>query len=267
MGQFNPDFYQRYRPEYPADLFVGLSQELEQRGFEAPFVVADIGCGAGHSTFSFLKTGIQARVIGIDLDPRMLEQALENAASFELQSGQTLNFHEGSGEQTGLQSHSLDLLLVGSAFHWMDPLLAREEFHRILKPQGLIRIFEYQFPKSLENPELNEWIRRQFNLHWKAPGQIPRGSLSDLTSSFSSKFQLLSTRKVPRKIPMRLRLGPDELAGLIFSQSRVLHFEATLKSESELISFRDSVKTELEKLMQGRVEDFDFKLSYLDFSA
>ena len=157
----------------------------------------------------------------------------------------------------------MELLLVGSAFHWMDPVLARDEFHRILKPKGLIRIFEYQFPKAPSNPELNEWIRRQFNLHWKAPGQVPRGSLAVLTQAFHGRFEPL----LKQKIPMKIQLGPEDLAGLIFSQSRVLHFEGTLKGEADVAAFRESVKKHLRESMKGLPDEFDFKLSYLDFGG
>lgn len=263
MGQFNPEFYQRYRPFYPASLFEDLNNKLVSRKFSPPFKVADIGCGTGHSSLSILRTQLPMHLIGIDPDEKMLHKACENKNQFALLPSQTLEFIQGRGEATGLVDHSIDSLLVGSAFHWMDPMEALDEFHRILAPRGLIRIFEYQFPKAIHLPELNEWIRRQFNLYWKAPGQIPRGSLREITQVFrtSSYFESLGEGRPP----MKLYLECDELAGLIFSQSRVLHFESTL-DEAEVISFREHVQENLKKLMNHSPAECDFKLSYFDFA-
>jgi len=215
MGQFNPEFYLRYRPYYPISLFENLNQKLISRKISPPFKLADVGCGTGHSTLSVLQTQIPMHMIGLDPDQKMLEKACENKNHFTLLPSQTLEFVQGRGEATGLADQSMDCLLVGSAFHWMDPHETLEEFHRILAPCGLVRIFEYQFPKAIHLPELNEWIRRQFNLYWKAPGQIPRGSLREITQIFrtSSRFQSLGEGRPP----MRLLLKYEDLAGLIFS--------------------------------------------------
>jgi SAM-dependent methyltransferase len=40
----------------------------------------------------------------------------------------------GQAEATGLQSHSVDLVLCAQAFHWFRPAAALTEFARILKP-------------------------------------------------------------------------------------------------------------------------------------
>ncbi len=72
MSRFNPDFYQRYRPYYPAEVFSGLSDLLLTRGACKPFCIADVGCGMGHSAVSLLREMGEARVVAIDTDPEML---------------------------------------------------------------------------------------------------------------------------------------------------------------------------------------------------
>lgn len=262
MGQFNSDFYQRFRPYYPTSLFEDLETKWIQRKFVPPFSVADIGCGTGHSTFSILQTGLPVHIIGIDPDPGMLQRAEENKKTFSLLPQQSVKFTQGQGEWTGLKSQFVEAILIGSAFHWMDPLKSIYEFHRILKPGGWIRIFEYQFPKALHLPELNHWIRRQFNLYWKAPGQIPRGSLKELTQIFRNdpRFEFLGTRRPP----MKIYLDRENLVGLILSQSRVLHFEATLNPE-KLQEFRKNLDADLKVHLGKNHEEFDFNLSLIDF--
>ena len=261
MGQFNPDFYRLYRPFYPVEAFTGLREGLLAQGLSEPFLLCDVGCGTGHSSVSVLRAGIDARIIGIDPDSGMLMHARELS---QIQGfGERIEFREGMGEETGLSHFSVDGILVGSAFHWMDPLLARDEFSRILKPCGLIHIFEYQFPKAVHLKELNEWIRRQFNLHWKAPGQVPRGDFSRVTSGFREDPRF--KKRAEGRPPMVLVLGADELSGLLLSQSRVLHFESTLQG-SEKQDFRSALRTEIRGRLGPEGAAFDFRLAWVSFS-
>jgi ubiquinone/menaquinone biosynthesis C-methylase UbiE len=260
MAKFNAVDYRQFRPFYPAETFRGLKEELLKNGFIEPFTISDIGCGTGHSAISLLRTGMAAHVIGIDPDPRMLEQARVWVHSEKIK---TIDFQIGQGERTGLESRSVDAVLVGSAFHWMNPEQARNEFARILKPNGIIRIFEYQFPKAQHRPELNEWIRRQFNLRWKAIAQKPRGTLTQMTEGFRKdiRFRSLSSGRPP----MIQELSASELSGLLFSQSRVLCFEETL-SISEKSNFRQEVEETVQMWMGSQSATFDFKLGWHDFA-
>src|SRR5262245_66152871 len=49
-------------------------------------------------------------------------------------------FHsiDGSAEQTTLADHSIDYIVAGQAFHWFDRQKARQEFARILRPDGWV---------------------------------------------------------------------------------------------------------------------------------
>jgi SAM-dependent methyltransferase len=262
MSKFDPEFYRRYRPYYPAELYSALGLELAARGFAKPYQIADVGCGTGHSTLSLLRSGLEARVVGVDPDPAMLEAARELCPRSEPESG--VRFQAGSGETTGLDSASLDAVTVGSAFHWMNAERAREELSRILKPSGLLLVYEYQFPKALAHPDLNEWIRREFNLRWKAPGQRPRGDFETVTACFRGhpRFRHLGDRKVP----MILELGPGDLTGLILSQSRVLHYEAEM-SDSERAGFQRWLGERIAERLGSSGDRFDFNLQAALFEA
>lgn len=240
MSRFDPDFYRRYRPYYPAALYAPLGRRFD---------VADLGCGTGHSTASLLRSGHAVRATGVDPDAAMLAAARELCPEAD--------FSVGSGEATGLRDHAFDAVTVGSAFHWMDPLKAREEIVRILKPRGLLLVYEYQFPKAQAHGDLNEWIRREFNLRWKAPGQKPRGDFTAVTGCFrtDTRFKLLEDRKVP----MILQLGPKELTGLLLSQSRVLHYEAGM-SDQERDEFQNWLTGQMQSQLGIEGDRFDFNL-------
>lgn len=258
-SRFDAQFYSLYRPFYPAETFTGLTDRLIARGFTAPFTFADVGCGTGHSAISLIRSGASGRVIGIDPDSLMLEQARRLSAGFEDQ----VEWKIGRGEATGLESASIDAILIGSAFHWMRLDEVKTEARRVLKRGGLIRIFEYQFPKTPEFPELNEWIRREFNLRWKAPEQKPRGSLKELTSVFRDdpEFEALGDAQ-PK---MELRLDTEQVTGLILSQSRVLHYEDTLRDLAEKEAFRNSVRSVIRTYLMEKTASFDFKLAWIEF--
>jgi len=259
MSRFDSEYYRLYRPTYPAELFDGLCRDLQ---CSKPMTFADIGCGTGLSLLSLVRACAGAGAtsgnqwIGVDPDPRMLAQAKEVLSSESIQA----ELVTGSAEATGLRDNSVSVILVGSAFHWMDPARAKQEFLRITTAEAHILVFEYQFPKSLQDTELNEWIRRRFNQDWKAPGQTPRGDFKQVTRIFrdDSGLRVLQDGRVPMILP----LGSEDLAGLILSQSRVLHYENTLTIE-ERDRFRDSLRRELRDRMGENHQPFDFYLNRL----
>ena len=262
MEKFEPDLYLNFRPTYPTGLFSGARQLLIQNRFAEPFSVADVGCGVGHASWSLCESGWRAHCIGIEPDPEMISAA----DSFWREKNTNPDFHwqiqKGNGENTGLRAQSVDYAMVASAFHWMDREAAAQELARILKPNAILQIFEYQFPKALELPTLNEWIRRQFNLHWKAPEQKPRGSLKELTQVFREKKDFRPIDESPP--PMILSWSVDELAGFLFSQSRVQHFVQTL-SDPEKQEFSSATRAQLQNEMGSDAWKFDFKLTSFSF--
>lgn len=264
MSRFDPDFYLRYRPFYPAETFSGLAERLRSRGLGEPYQVVDLGCGTGHSIVSLFRSGVfgsqTVNFVGIDPDPEMLERA---RILTEKEGMGHVDLRLGIGEGTGLDDSSADVISVGSAFHWMDPAAARREFLRVLKPQGVVRIFEYQFPKAANLPELNEWIRREFNLRWKAPEQKPRGRLRQLAEAFVQGSDLRILAEARPK--MELELSAEDLTGLVLSQSRVLHYEETLDGDLARVRFRAVTRDKLEDLMRGEPSArFDFKLAWIE---
>ena len=261
QGIFCPEFYLQFRPFYPASTFIGLDQSLRDQGFTPPFQVADLGCGTGHSTVSLLQAGLPVHVTGIDPDPAMVAAAQKLVQEFT--DPAHTQWKIGSAENIPLAAESIDAIIVGSAFHWMNAQRSASEFDRVLKPQGILRLFEYQFPKALTHPSLNDWIKKQFNEKWRAPGQIPRGSFKKITEIFRGNSPwILRAEKQPQMI---LRLTPEQLIGLILSQSRVYHYEKTLAADEQR-AFRLDLQNEILREMSRTPElEFDFKLHWVEF--
>lgn len=124
--------YDANRPSYPIDAIDATLANLPRQ-----IDIADVGCGTGIST-RLLKSraGDAARVIGIDPNPDMLRAAREASRI----AGQAIEYRNGCGESTGLDSDSADLIVVAQAFHWFKPLEALAEFHRVLRRGGRLAL-------------------------------------------------------------------------------------------------------------------------------
>lgn len=171
----------------------------------------------------------------------------------------SIEWSVGSAEAIPAADHSFDVLLIGSAFHWFHPEKSLSEITRVSKPGAHALLFEYQFPKALKNPALNEWAKRNFNQFWKAPRQTPRGSLKEISKAWRENpaWNFVSSAK-PAMIHT---LDPDAFFGHLSSQSRYLHYEAALP-DSELTHYREETRKDLRSLYQGEKElAFDFYLS------
>jgi ubiquinone/menaquinone biosynthesis C-methylase UbiE len=261
QGVFDPNFYIEFRPFYPASTFAGLQDRLTQAGFSTPFQIADIGCGTAHSILSLLNSRIPANITGIDPDPSMLltaEKLIQDSSHKN-----NIQLQVGSAESLNMIDACMDAVLIGSAFHWMNAQSSALEFYRVLKPRGLLRVFEYQFPKSISHPALNNWIKQQFNEKWKAPGQTPRGTFKQVTQVFrNNPHWKLTEENQPQMI---LALTPDQLTGLILSQSRVYHYESQLE-DHEKLEFRSQLRLTISQIMKDFLQlEFDFKLTWVEF--
>lgn len=123
--------YVRYRPGYPQAMVSALVSEAN---LPSPAEVADIGAGTGISTELFLARG--DTVYAVEPNAPMRAAAEERHSC-------NRRFHSiaGTAESTGLASASVDLVVAGQAFHWFDPVAARAEFARILRPGGTVALF------------------------------------------------------------------------------------------------------------------------------
>ena len=124
--------YERYRLPYASeavDQLLGRIGEVQ--------VVADIGAGTGQLARLFADRC--ARVYAIEPDP-----AMRKVASASLERFATVETCAGTAEQTTLAESSIDLIVIGNAFHRFKPE-ACDELRCILKKPGWIALFSYTF--------------------------------------------------------------------------------------------------------------------------
>ena len=122
------DNYAKYRPGYPAGVI-----EILQRGcgLRATSIIADVGSGTGIITELFLKNGNPVFAI----EPNA---AMREVAERLLIAHPKFVSIDGTAEETTLANESIDLVVAAQAFHWFDRRKARQEFLRILKPNGWV---------------------------------------------------------------------------------------------------------------------------------
>lgn len=118
--------YVRYRPGYPPEALGALRSEC---GLTSAHVIADVASGTGIWTRLLLENG--NRVFGVEPNNEMRQAAERLLAPFSKFSSV-----EAAAEATTLPEHSVDFVTAAQAAHWFDRARARQEFVRILKPEG-----------------------------------------------------------------------------------------------------------------------------------
>lgn len=128
--------YAKYRLGY-AD--AAVAEVIRRTRITPDSVVADVGSGTGILTRRFL-------------DHARLVYAVEPNAGMRSEAEAALSAHPafrsiaGAAEATTLPDHAVDLIIVGQALHWFDPVNARQEFERISAPDAWLAIFSYHLP-------------------------------------------------------------------------------------------------------------------------
>ena len=118
--------YARYRPGYPPEALAVLKNECR---LMPGHVVADIASGTGIWTRMLLENGNQ--IFGVEPNAEMRQAGEKLLAAFP-----QFTSVAGTAEATTLPSASMDFVTAAQAAHWFDRKRARQEFARILKPDG-----------------------------------------------------------------------------------------------------------------------------------
>ena len=139
--QRSDDFGRQSFVEMQNEKFVLWSAELKRIiGDKAALKILDVGTGSGYMALLLASAGHQ--VTGIDLCDSMIESAKDLRAKLGLDA----EFLVGNAQQLPFVDNSFDLLITRN-LTWTLPDLeqAYSEWHRVLKPKGILINFDADF--------------------------------------------------------------------------------------------------------------------------
>lgn len=136
--------YTKYRPSYSNKIVKILIDTISnERSGSIRF--ADIGAGTGIFTRLIENSCKDAdQIIAIEPNDAMRDEGIRH----ESVKTSKIIWKKGDAEDTKLESDSIDLISMASAFHWPNTKNALHEFNRILKPDGIFA--------ALWNPRITE---------------------------------------------------------------------------------------------------------------
>ncbi|MEL4505393.1 class I SAM-dependent methyltransferase [Luteococcus sp. H138] len=117
--------YHRLRPDYPFEVVEWMLPHNALTG-RSPQRVLDLGAGSGKLTDALVARELD--VVAVDPSQEMLDVLRANHPAAET--------HVASAEALPLPDDSVDAVVVGQAWHWMDPLVAGAEIARVLVAGG-----------------------------------------------------------------------------------------------------------------------------------
>src|ERR1700733_4233773 len=124
--------YDRARPTYPAGLVERIVAASPGRD------VVDVGCGTGISSRLFQAAG--CRVLGVEPDPRMAEQARQAGTEVEI----------AKFEDWDPAGRAFDAVVAAQAWHWVDLVAGAAKAAEALRPGGRLAVLWNAFDPPRE---------------------------------------------------------------------------------------------------------------------
>jgi ubiquinone/menaquinone biosynthesis C-methylase UbiE len=125
--------------------FRGEMADRADRAVPAGGTLLDVGSGTGTFAIAFAGRRPDARVVGVDGDPEILEIARGKAGSGAVE------WHEALAGELPLEDGSVDVATISMVLHHLMPEQKREalgEMRRVLRPGGLLLVTDWGPPQD-----------------------------------------------------------------------------------------------------------------------
>jgi SAM-dependent methyltransferase len=207
----------------------------------APGHALDVACGTGLSTRALAATGFTP--VGIDIVPEMIELAAAETG---------LPFVLGAAEHLPVASRSCSLVTVSSGVHWFEQDQFYREASRVLRPDGLLLLYDHAGVDLSTEPRFHEWVRRVYAPRYPMP---PRGDVAGSTSAAPPPFAIVATERRPDVVP----LTHDDLVAYFLTHSNLA---AVLDQTGDDAAIRAWLRDETSPFFpDDRPRDFTFIVS------
>lgn len=195
--------YAQGRPDYPADAVRWMLGD-------APLTVLDLGAGTGKLTAHVVAQG--HRIVAVDPDASMLAALNESLPDADSRVG--------VAEDIPLPDASVDAVVVGQAWHWVDVPDASREVARVLRPGGVLGLV---------------WNIRDESVPWVADltramhGSAAERLIADGGPAVSAPFGPLESRT----FAWASRLSREALVAMVRSRSYYIAADADGRDQIE----------------------------------
>lgn len=125
-------FYAASRPAYPEEVWDLLAREAR---LGPSSVVLDLGCGPGTAALSLARR--VGSVTAVDPDVDMLAEGRKAASSAGIAN---VRWVQATAEGFDDEPGRYQLIVIASAFHWMDRAVVAKKCHDLLVPGGLLAV-------------------------------------------------------------------------------------------------------------------------------
>ena len=202
------------------------------------YLVADVGAGTGKLTEELLEMGIPC--VAVEPNDAMREEGIACTEKYDIA------WMKGSGEDTGLDSDSVNWVLMASSFHWVNLEKGLSEFKRILKPGGFFTALWN--PRDLASSQLHARIEERIHSIVPTISRVSSGSskytegLAERlvsTGQFTDCFFMEASHQV--SMTHERYLGAWRSVNDIQAQAGPKKFEEIMRAIEDEISSLDTV--------------------------
>lgn len=212
--------YQESRLGYPRDL---VEFALAAAGVGAGSNVLEVGCGTGQLTEALVRQGF--RLTAIDIGPSMI------AAARRRLGDAAVSFRVASFEDYAAAEATLDLIVSGTAFHWIDPEVAFAKPARLLRRGGWLALLETgeRYDGAFETTLRDMWIARSEDggVSWRQP-RFADTEVIARTGLFETPIHQTHTQRIVRSAEAVVGVENTRATSLSWSDDARQEFTAEL---------------------------------------
>jgi ubiquinone/menaquinone biosynthesis C-methylase UbiE len=144
-----------------------LENLIQNRRARYP-VIVDVGCGHGRSFEMLSRRFHPDRIVGIDVDAKMVATSAREAARL----GLVVELRQASSSSLPLADQSVDMVFCHQTFHHLIyQHEALREFHRVLKPDGIL-LFAESTRKYIHSWIIRVLFRHPMDVQRTAPEYV-----------------------------------------------------------------------------------------------
>jgi SAM-dependent methyltransferase len=201
----------------------------------------DVGCGAGLSTRAL--TSVAKECIGIELAEEMLKWSARVAPE--------ARFAAGMGESMPIRDCSMDLITAAGSLNYVNLDLFFPEAARVLKPEGVLIIYDFEPGRSLRYTcDLDEWFHA-FLQRYPQPPYEGRILSPEILAYFNSGFRTRSAQQ----FEIEIQLTPQFYVDYMLTETNVA---AAVRAGVAVEEVRGWCEETLAPIWKGRAQEVLF---------